>query len=101
MCETPLTHAPAGSIFFRMSVRILLADDHRMVRDALRSLLRSEQDMEVVAEAHDGESAVRLAAQRTPDVVVMDVSMPDVDGIEATRQIRAAHPEVLSSTLGS
>jgi DNA-binding NarL/FixJ family response regulator len=81
-------------MFFRMTIRILLADDHRMVRDALRSLLRTEPGMEVVAEAHDGASAVRLAEQRTPDVVVMDISMPDLDGIAATRQIRSANPEV-------
>jgi DNA-binding NarL/FixJ family response regulator len=76
-----------------MSMRIVLADDHRMVRDALRALLQEQEGMEVVGEAEDGRSAVALAAEVSPDVVVMDVNMPDLNGVEATRQIRAAYGE--------
>ncbi len=67
--------------------RILLADDHKITRQGLRSLLEKESDMEVVAEAEEGRSAVQLARKLTPDVVIMDVSMPDLNGIEAARQI--------------
>jgi DNA-binding NarL/FixJ family response regulator len=83
-----------------MRVRVLIADDHRMVRAALRSLLEHEPGVEVVGEAGDGRTAVRLAAELFPDVVIMDVSMPDLNGIEATRQIRAgqngAGPKVIA-----
>jgi len=70
-----------------MSTRILLADDHKIMREGLRSLLAEAFDMEVVAEAEDGRSAVELAKKLSPDVVVMDISMPDLNGVEATRQI--------------
>ncbi len=70
------------------TVRVLLADDHRVVRAALRALLQSEPGVQVVGEAEDGRSAVRLAAELSPDVVVMDITMPDLNGIDATRQIR-------------
>src|SRR4051812_24665025 len=70
-------------------IRILLADDHQMTREALRSLLQRERGLEVVAEAADGRTAVRLARELLPDLVIMDVSMPDLNGVEATRQIRA------------
>jgi DNA-binding NarL/FixJ family response regulator len=75
-----------------MSIKILLADDHRITRQGLRSLLEKEPDMEVVAEAEEGRDAVRLARELAPDVVIMDVSMPDLNGTEATRQILAALP---------
>ncbi len=71
------------------SMRVILADDHEMMRAGLRSLLQGEADVEIVAEAADGRTAVELAARLSPDVVVMDVQMPDLNGIEATRQIRA------------
>ena len=77
-----------------MSVKILLADDHRITRQGLRSLLEKEPDMEVVAEAEEGRTAVRLVRELLPDVVVMDVSMPDLNGMEATHQIVAEHPNV-------
>jgi len=77
-----------------MSVKILLADDHKITRQGLRSLLEKEPDMEVVAEAEEGRTAVRLVRELLPDVVVMDVSMPDLNGMEATRQIVAEHPNV-------
>ena len=70
-----------------MSIRILLADDHSIVRAGLRSLLDKEPDIEVVAEAENGRSTVRLAEELCPDVVIMDISMEDLNGIEATRQI--------------
>ncbi len=69
------------------NVRILIVDDHKIVRDGLRTLIDSEEGMEVIAEAEDGRSAVRLAEKLSPDVVIMDISMPDMNGIDATRQI--------------
>jgi DNA-binding NarL/FixJ family response regulator len=68
-------------------LKILLADDHKIVRDGLRSLLENEPDMEVVAEAGTGRATVQLAREHRPDVVVMDISMPDMNGIDATRSI--------------
>ncbi|MCP4657015.1 MAG: response regulator transcription factor [bacterium] len=75
-----------------MKKRILLADDHQIVREGLRSLFAKEEDLEVVAEAENGRKAVRLALDLAPDVVVMDVAMRDLNGIEATRQILAKRP---------
>jgi len=77
-----------------MALRILLADDHKIVRDGLRSLLEKQQGMEVVGEAENGRRALELAHQKKPDVVIMDVSMPDLNGIEATRQMLADQPGV-------
>lgn len=75
-------------------IRILLADDHAVVRQGTRQLLVREADLEVVAEAGDGEEAVRLASLHAPDVVVMDITMPKLNGIEATRQIKATNPRI-------
>jgi RNA polymerase sigma factor (sigma-70 family) len=69
------------------SIKIVIADDHQIIRQGLRSLLKTQPDVEVVAEAEDGRSAVKLAAELAPDVVVMDINMPDLNGIDATRQI--------------
>jgi two-component system response regulator NreC len=77
-----------------MSIRVLLADDHKIVRQGLRALLEKQQDMEVVAEAENGRAAVRLAAEMAPDVVIMDVTMPDMNGVEATRQILSKSPDI-------
>jgi two-component system, NarL family, response regulator NreC len=72
-----------------MSVRILLADDHRILREGLAALLEKQPDFAVVGQADNGRAAVRLARELSPDVVIMDISMPDLNGIEATRQILA------------
>lgn len=68
-------------------IRVLLADDQRLVRAGFRMILKSEPDIEVVGEAGDGSEAIALAAALTPDVVLMDIRMPGIDGIEATRRI--------------
>jgi DNA-binding NarL/FixJ family response regulator len=74
-------------------IRLLLADDHAIIREGLGALLSEESDMVVVAEAEDGRGAVRLCRQHSPDVVVMDVEMPHLNGIEATRQLLAEMPD--------
>ena len=75
------------------TVRVLLADDHGVVRAGLEQLLRTYRDVEVVGSAADGREAVALSAERRPDVVLMDLSMPEVDGVEAIRRIVSASPE--------
>ncbi|MGD0093877.1 MAG: response regulator transcription factor [Planctomycetota bacterium] len=77
-----------------MKSRILLADDHKILRDGLRVLLEREPDLEVVGEAENGTAAVKMARQLKPDVVVMDVGMPESNGIEATRRLQTELPEV-------
>ncbi len=72
-----------------MSIRILLIDDHKIVREGLRSLLEKEPDIEVIADAEDGRTALELVEEMKPNVVIMDVAMPDLNGIETTRQIIA------------
>jgi DNA-binding NarL/FixJ family response regulator len=76
-----------------VSIRLLLADDHRMLREGLRRTME-EEGLEVVGEAGDGEEALRLAASLRPDVVLMDVTMPVLDGVEATRQLHEHLPEI-------
>ncbi len=75
-------------------IRVMLVDDHKLVRAGLQSLLESTDDLTVVGAASDGAEAVTMVQQLLPDIVLMDLSMPGVDGVEATRRIAAAHPEV-------
>ena len=74
----------------RQIVRLVIADEQQIVREALRALVGSARDLDVVGEAQNGDDAVRLAARLLPDVVLIDVEMPGTDGVEATRRIRAA-----------
>ena len=76
------------------SVSIVLVDDHAIVRDGLRALLEKQSGMQVVAEAEDGKAAIKAVLTLQPDVVIMDASMPGLNGIEATRQINAKLPQV-------
>ncbi len=73
-------------------IRIVIADDHKVVREGTRELLQKENDLEVVGEAGDGEEAVELVKDLKPDVVIMDVAMPRLNGIDATKQIKAIEP---------
>jgi len=82
-----------------MDTTVLLVDDHAMFRSGLRLLLEKESDLKVVGEAGDGQTSLDLVGELAPDVVVMDISMPDLSGIEATRQILAAHPGTKILTL--
>lgn len=75
-------------------IRILLADDHTILRDGIRALLADEPDMVVVGEAEDGHTAVKLAGELEPDIVLMDIAMPLLNGLEATRQIKHNRPQI-------
>ena len=75
-------------------IRVLLAEDHALVRQGIRELLQREEDIEIVGEVGDGEEAVQLAERLEPDVILMDISMPKLDGIAATRLIKGAHPYI-------
>jgi len=77
-----------------MAIEILLADDHRVIREGLRALLEQQEDFRVVGEASNGHDAVRLALGLKPQVIIMDVAMPDLSGIEACSQVRAEAPEI-------
>ena len=73
-------------------IKIMLVEDHVLVREGTKELLDQEEDLQVVAEAGDGEAAVQLAAEHRPDIIIMDIAMPKLDGIKATKQIKAANP---------
>lgn len=75
-------------------IRVLLADDHAFVRESIRQFLEKESDLEVVGEAGDGEQMIALTEKLKPDVIVADVAMPKLNGIEATKQIKELHPSV-------
>ena len=77
------------------AIKVMLVEDHVMVREGTKELLDRENDIQVVAEAGDGAEAVRLAAERNPDVVIMDIAMPKLNGIEATKQIKASNPSTV------
>jgi len=77
-----------------MTIKVILADDHQIVRHGLRSLLEAEPDMKVVAEADNGREALRMARELSPQIIIMDISMPDLNGIEATRQILTESPKI-------
>jgi two-component system response regulator NreC len=82
------------SLRYDMSIKVLIADDHQIMREGLRSLLEKEIDIQLLGEAEDGRMIQRMALELHPDVIIMDVAMPDLNGIEATRQIVAALPGV-------
>jgi len=77
-----------------MTIKVLIADDHQIMREGLRSMLEKEVGIKVVGEAEEGRTTLRLARDLTPDVIIMDVAMPDLNGIEATRQIVADFPAI-------
>ena len=78
----------------KMSIKIVMADDHKVVLDGLKSLIEKESDMEVVGEANDGRTTLNVVRKVIPDVVIMDISMPGLNGVEATQQITTETPEI-------
>ncbi|MGE5221142.1 MAG: response regulator [Omnitrophica WOR_2 bacterium] len=76
------------------SIRVLIADDHTIVRSGVRLLLQTEPDIEVVGEAETGKEAIEMAENLQPDIVLMDIAMPETDGLEATRQIKMRYPGI-------
>lgn len=77
-----------------MSIRVMLVDDHKILREALHSVLEREKDIQLLEDASDGNEAQRLARTRKPDVVVMDIGLPNVSGIEVTRRLLREHPDI-------
>ncbi|MBD3289150.1 response regulator [candidate division KSB1 bacterium] len=77
-----------------MTFKILLADDHQIMRSGLRSLLEKKSDMEVVAEASNGKETIELTKELNPDIVILDISMPELNGVEAARQIKKIDPDI-------
>jgi len=77
-----------------LTIRILIADDHKIVCDGLKALLEAQPEMEIIAQAASGREAVKLVQKHKPTMVIMDVAMPDLNGLEAARQILSAHPHI-------
>lgn len=77
-----------------MKIRLLIADDHKLFRDGLRSMLVGHKGIEIIAEASDGIAVTKLAGELHPDIILMDVSMPELNGIEAARKISGEHPTI-------
>ncbi len=75
-----------------MSIRVVLADDHKILREGLRSLLQNDERFDVLGEADSGRGVIQLAAKHSPDVIIMDITMPDLNGIEATRRVMEEKP---------
>ena len=92
---SPESASSASPLEDRLRIRILLVDDHALVRNGLSSVLRYNPDLQVVGEAADGQEAVALAAALKPDVVIMDVNMPKMDGVEASRLIKQDLPSTV------
>lgn len=86
-----LNNSPAAP---KEIIKVLLVDNHPLMHDALRNHLKDEIDIQIVGDANDGEEAVKLATELVPDVIVMDIEMPKLNGIEATRQIKAKYPQI-------
>ena len=75
-------------------VNVIIVDDHPLIREALRNAIGKESDFQVIAEATNGEDAIRITAELSPDVIIMDISMPVINGIEATKQIKSRFPQI-------
>ncbi len=75
-------------------IRVIIADDHPLVHDALRMHLQNESDIQIIGDANDGEEAVSMAAELKPDLIIMDITMPKLNGLEATRKIKAQNPDI-------
>lgn len=84
-----------------MAIRVLFADDHKILRDALKGVLEREHDIALVGEANDGAEAIRLAQELNPDIILMDIGMPVMGGIEATRRLFTERPEIKVIALSS
>jgi DNA-binding NarL/FixJ family response regulator len=94
MLNQPAKFAESLTREENLTIKILLADDHQIVRQGLRLLLSSESDLKVVGEADNGRKTVQLSQELSPDVIIMDISMPDLNGLDATRQISSESPGV-------